>query len=198
MKFPASEIIERLARFAKAGNNALWDFGDTFLTVRDEPDFAYAEAVRSAKDLYGVDLYPGPTATKVTRALEAFRGQGGVPLDELRKYSPYTCYDISRLVEITPANVEHYLQMLRTMTRDEILDALSEDPDAKPQETTTITIDAGVAVMMQQARDVFAQAAGAEKMSATVFVEITSQLILDSTQEALRTIYRRLHGDEDQ
>ena len=193
----AEHLIERLARYSKQGHDALWDFGIEYQPAHGAADFSYAEANRAAKQQFGVDLVPAPTATKVVRALETFHDQARVPLEELRKLSPYTCYDVSRLVELTPANVEHYLSMMRTMTRDDLITALADDPEAKEAETATITVDANVAEMMKQAREVFAQAAGREEMSATMFVEIVSQLVLDSSQAELLKLWRRVHGDEE-
>lgn len=198
MNLDFAGIVQALATFSKRGHEALWDFGSVYARVRDLPDFNYTQATRAAKDQYGVDLIPNDVATKVGTAFVAFHDRGQIPLDALRGYSPYSCYEVTRHTDITPKNAAHYLQLVGTLTRHDLLTQLAgEHGKPPPADVRNIAIDTNVAELMKQARGILAEAVGQDSISPTAFIEFTSTLVIDSTMENIRNIWRRMHGDEE-
>jgi len=195
---PYSTLIRDLAKYSNDANESLWEFGRLYNAVRDAADFNYAEAVRAAKEQEQTDLLPSTVATKVATAYDAFCLRGGIPLHDMKRTSPYTAYEIARHTDITPDNAPTYYHALLNLTRKEILAQLRQEHGAPEDEFTTISITAGVAELLKQARENFAMAVGRPEMSATVFIEVMSTLALDSTHESLRGIWRRMHGEEDE
>ena len=198
MSLDFAGIVQALATFSKRGHEALWDFGSVYARVRDLPDFNYTQATRAAKDQYGVDLIPNDVATKVSKAFVEFHDRGQIDLDTLRGYSPYSCYEVTRHTDITPTNAAHYLELVGNLTRADLLARLAgEHGKPPPADVRNIAIDTNVAEMMKQARGILAEAVGLDSVSPTAFIEFTSTLVIDSTMENIRTIWRRLHGDEE-
>jgi hypothetical protein len=191
------DIIKRVADTVRAGTESAWDFAELYAALNAVPDFSYRELGRAVKTEYGIELPTPSLATRCRKAYETYVLKLGVPITTMKAYSPYTMYELALHVELDRKNVLHYLARAKEIGRDELLAEVRER-DARP-DYEHFRVEKGVAAMMAQARELLAEAAGYEPgtLSPTVFFEFCSELVINTEVKLLRSLWRKMHGDDE-
>ncbi len=188
------EALQNIVDATRRGHSALWDWGQQYYDYTQLPDFNYSELCTRAQEIYGVDLYPPTVASKLKNAYQSFCIHGRRYLEEMKTFSPYTANEVANAVDINVDNVGKWIEAMKTLSRKELRERLGSGGGSGESDWETIRISAGVGGMFRQAREHFAASVGLGDMSATSFIEFFSKVALDTSDEALRTLWDEQHG----
>jgi len=194
---PAEASIVRMARAIKESEEGLWDFAAEYAALSTIPEFNYRALMRAVKDQHGVDLYPPYTATKLRKAYEKYVLTCKVKEEEIRRFSPFTLYDISTVIDVTPANVHEVLGQIKNHTRDDLIERLKAKGEGNKEPTNFLRVPESVYTMVKEATLRLGYVVNNKTLSTTVFLEFVSELVLNTEGNQLRRLWDAMHGDTD-
>lgn len=196
---PPEAAIVRIAKAIQESTGGLWDFGEQYAILNQNADFNYQALSRAVKDQYGVDLYPPSVATKLRKAYEKFVVECGIPLDKIKRFSPYYLYELSIVADITKDNVHMWLERATGTPRQDLLAQIKGTPSEKPKEDVTmVRLPESVFQMMQEAKAHLGRSVGVQNMGNATFMEFVSELIMNTQGIQLRRLWDAVHfGPEE-
>lgn len=194
-----NEHVERLAQSVRDSTGGLWDFGREYYILNQDTAFNYQALSRAVKDQHGVDLYPPSVATRLRKAYEAYAINADVPMEILRKFSPYYLYELAVVVDITKKNARDWLERARTTARADLMTEIKGrgEGNGSPAPKTMIRIDEDVYNRLQEAQQHLSASVGTN-LSTTVFMEFITELILNTQGVRLRKLWDIMHGEHDE
>lgn len=184
--------LAKLAHYAKAGSRALYQFAEVYEQFVVQPDFSYAHLAQQVRELHGVDIHSEGGVSKLRKVHRHFRIDLGIPLERLEGISPYKLYELLRHAKVGPDTVDRWLELARTLSREELIRRALGYKDVSPK-MKSISLEENVYAIRKGAKDKLAEAAGLEEMSDTEFEEFMCGLIVTTDLETLRELWSRNH-----
>lgn len=191
--------IKNLADSVRSSTSGLWDFGREYSILNQDADFNYRALARNVKDQHHVDLYPPSVATRLRKAYETYVIEAGVPMEVIRRYSPYYLYELSVVVDITRKNVDEWLDRVAKTPRAELMEQIKgrgEGNGATPPKAL-IRVPEEVYERIQEAQAHLGASVGT-KLSTTVLMEFVTELILNTQGVRLRKLWDIMHGEQEE
>lgn len=194
-----AEAVTDMAKAHTKGNEQRLRLGQLYheITARTTIDYAALDA--HMVQAHQVQLPSKSTMNRLRTVYETWCVHAGVQIEELAPFSITLLHQVGIITPITAKTAPLWLARMRAGTRDQVM-AFARgmvDEDATRPRLVNLVVPEGVATMLADARVHFAAAVGEDKLSTTAFVEFAAQLVLDSSPENLRALWRHAHGEDD-
>jgi len=148
------------------------------------------------KDQQGVVLYPASVATRLRKVVEKYVVECGIPVDELKVFSPYYLYELSTATDVTRKNVRDWLKRASETPRQDLLAQVRavEENRGNKEPTAMIRVPESVYARIQEAQQHLSVSVKAN-VSTTTFLEFMTEIVLNTQGQQLRKLWDVVHGE---